>query len=212
MLVTMKEILDRASAENYGVAAPNVGTELDARCALEAAEELNAPIILDVGFSANPDIVFYGSFLTRLAEYSTVPVAINLDHGGSYEEVMMALRAGFTSVMVDRSVLPYEENVKEVSEIVKIAHAMGVSVEAELGHVGQGDNYAVDGKYRFDRSAGSENNTSKNTGVDMLAVAVGTAHGAYVGTPKHATLIVWKRSKRLTGHPLVSARRLRLRR
>ena len=143
MLVTMKEILDRASAENYGVAAPNVNTELDARCALEAAEELNAPIILDVGGTANPDIVFYGSFLTRLADASSVPVAINLDHGGSYEEVMSALRAGFTSVMVDRSVLPYEENVKEVSEIVKIAHAMGVSVEAELGHVGQGDNYAV---------------------------------------------------------------------
>ena len=71
MLVTMKEILDRASAENYGVAAPNVNTELDARCALEAAEELNAPIILDVGGTANPDIVFYGSFLTRLADAST---------------------------------------------------------------------------------------------------------------------------------------------
>ncbi|MFR5868947.1 MAG: class II fructose-bisphosphate aldolase [Acutalibacteraceae bacterium] len=201
MLVTMKEILDRASAENYGVAAPNVNTELDARCALEAAEELNAPIILDVGFSANPDIVFYGSFLTRLAESSTVPVAINLDHGGSYEEVMMALRAGFTSVMVDRSVLPYEENVKEVSEIVKIAHAMGVSVEAELGHVGQGDNYAVDGKTALTDPQEAKKYIEE-TGVDMLAVAVGTAHGAYVGTPKlHFDRL--EEIKKVTGHPLV---------
>ena len=183
MLVTMKEILDRASAENYGVAAPNVNTELDARCALEAAEELNAPIILDVGGTANPDIVFYGSFLTRLADASSVPVAINLDHGGSYEEVMSALRAGFTSVMVDSSVLPYEENVKEVSEIVKIAHAMGVSVEAELGHVGQGDNYAVDGKTALTDPEEAKKYIEE-TGVDMLAVAIGTAHGAYVGTPK----------------------------
>ena len=138
---------------------------------------------MDVGGTANPDIVFYGSFLTRLADASSVPVAINLDHGGSYEEVMSALRAGFTSVMVDRSVLPYEENVKEVSEIVKIAHAMGVSVEAELGHVGQGDNYAVDGKTALTDPEEAKKYIEE-TGVDMLAVAIGTAHGAYVGTPK----------------------------
>ncbi|MFR7474133.1 MAG: class II fructose-bisphosphate aldolase [Christensenellales bacterium] len=200
MLVTMKEILERASAENYGVAAPNVNTELDARCALEAAEELNAPIILDVGGTANPDIVFYGSFLTRLADASSVPVAINLDHGGSYEEVMSALRAGFTSVMVDRSVLPYEENVKEVSEIVKIAHAMGVSVEAELGHVGQGDNYAVDGKTALTDPEEAKKYIEE-TGVDMLAVAIGTAQ-RHVGTPKiHFDRC--KRSKVTGNFPLV---------
>ena len=136
-----------------------------------------------MGGTANPDIVFYGSFLTRLADASSVRLRINLDHGGSYEEVMSALRAGFTSIMVNRSVLPYEENVKEVSEIVKIAHAMGVSVEAELGHVGQGDNYAVDGKTALTDPEEAKKYIEE-TGVDMLAVAIGTAHGAYVGTPK----------------------------
>ena len=183
MLVTMKEILERASAENYGVAAPNVNTELDARCALEAAEELNAPIILDVGGTANPDIVFYGSFLTRLADASSVPVAINLDHGGSYEEVMSALRAGFTSVMVDRSTLTFEENVREVAEIVKIAHAVGVSVEAELGHVGQGFEYEQTRDSGLTRKEEAIDFV-KQTNVDALAVSVGTSHGTYHGTPK----------------------------
>ncbi len=183
MLVTMKEVLDHANAGNYAVAAPNIATELDARAAIEAAEELNAPLILDVAFGMTPDIVFLGSYLTRLADQSRVPIAINLDHGKNYHEVMMALRAGFTSVMVDRSSAPYDQNVAEVKEIVKIAHEMGVSVEAELGHVGQGDNYAVDGKTALtDPQQAKE--YIEATGVDCLAVAIGTAHGAYKGTPK----------------------------
>lgn len=183
MLVTMKEILDRASEGNYAVAAPNISTELDSRAAIEAAEELNAPLILDIAFGMTPDIVFLLSYLRRLADMARVPVAINLDHGKNYHEVMMALRAGCTSVMADRSQAPYEQNVAEVKEIVKIAHEMGASVEAELGHVGQGDNYAVDGV-----SALTEPEQAKkfieDTGIDCLAVAIGTAHGAYKGTPK----------------------------
>ncbi len=182
MLVTMKDILDRASAENYGVAAPNVCSEIDARAVISIAEELKAPVILDVGFRANPDIMLAGQIFRALAEKSNVPVAINLDHGFSYEHAVRAIAAGFTSVMVDRSSLPYAENVAQVSEIVKIAHAAGVSVEAELGHVGQGESYAAD------RDAGLTNPEQamkyiQDTGIDMLAVAVGTAHGEYVGEP-----------------------------
>ena len=182
MLVTMKEILDHANKGNYGVIAPNVSSELDVRAAIEAAEELKAPMILDVGYSANPDIIAFGRIIIDLCVRSSVPCCINLDHGAKYEHAMAAIRAGFTSVMVDRSTLPYAENVKEVSEIVKVAHAVGVSVEAELGHVGQGSNYAVD------RDAAMTNPEEakryiEETGVDCLAVAIGTAHGAYVGTP-----------------------------
>ena len=202
MLLTMKELLDHANAGGYAIAAPNVATELDARAAIEAAEEQNAPLILDVGYSANPDIVFFGSYLTRLAEMSRVPIAINLDHGANYHAAMMALRAGFTSVMVDRSSLPYDENVAQVKEIVKIAHEMGVSVEAELGHVGQGSNYAVD------RTAALTDPKQaleyiQVTGIDCLAVSIGTAHGAYKGTPKLEFELLTE-IKKVTGNfPLV---------
>ena len=202
MLVTMKEMLDRASKENYGVAAPNVAHELDARAVLQAAEMMNAPIILDVAYGATPDIIFYGKYLTQLAEKAAVPVAINLDHGGTYQEGVAAIAAGFTSIMVDRSTLPYEENVAQVKDLVKVAHALGVSVEAELGHVGQGASYAAD------RDAGLTKPEEavkyiEDTGIDMLAVAVGTAHGEYVGTPHIDFDRLVEIKKATNGFPLV---------
>ena len=183
MLVSMKEILDRASAENYGVAAPNIATELDCRAVIEAAEELNAPIIIDIHNNMNPDISLLGHVAATLAMQSRVPVAINLDHGGDISEFVKAFKGQFTSVMVDRSVLPYEQNVAEVKEIVEMAHSIGISVEAELGHVGQGDNYAVDGISALTDPEEAARYI-KDTGIDCLAVAIGTAHGAYKGTPK----------------------------
>ncbi|MGI6004666.1 MAG: class II fructose-bisphosphate aldolase [Christensenellales bacterium] len=183
MLVSMKALLDRASAENYAIAAPNVSTELDARAALEAAEELNAPLILDVGHKANKDPRFFIGLCAQLAAKANVPVAVNLDHGAVYEHAILAIQGGATSVMIDRSSLPYEENVAQVAELVKVAHAVGVSVESELGHVGQGSNYAEDGKANLTDPDQAMDFIQK-TGIDCLAVAIGTAHGAYVGTPK----------------------------
>lgn len=177
----MKEMLDRANKENYGVAAPNVSMELDVRAVLEAAEELNAPLILDVAFFATPDIVFAGSYITRLAEQSKVPVAINLDHGKEFFHAIAAIRAGFTSIMVDRSMLPFEENIAQVAELVKVAHAVGVSVEAELGHVGSGMDESDAGIYTEPDKA---LDYIQRTGIDCLAVAIGTAHGAYKQAPK----------------------------
>ncbi len=178
MLVSMKEILDRASAEGYAVAAPNVDNEVNARACIEAAEDLNAPIILDVAFGAAVDIQFAGRMMVELARQAKVPVAINLDHGASFEQVIQCIQAGFTSVMIDRSSCPYEENVRDTKYVVDIAHKAGVSVEAELGHVGQADNYDVDRN-----AALTDPEVAKKfieeTGVDCLAVAVGTAHGAY---------------------------------
>ena len=201
MLVTMKAILDRANEGSYAVAAPNVSTELDARASIEAAEELNAPLILDVAFSMTADIVFFGSYLTRLADMSFVPVAINLDHGKNFNQAMMALRAGFTSVMVDRSQAPYEQNVAEVKEVVKIAHEMGASVEAELGHVGQGFQYAADRAAALTDPQQAKK-FIEETGVDCLAVSIGTAHGAYKGTP-HLEFDLLTKIKEVTKFPLV---------
>ena len=125
MLVNMCEILQKSREGKYGVVAPNICNEDSARVAIQVAEENNAPIILDVIFNVTPDIELLGKIVRDMAEKATVPVALNLDHGGTFEQAMIAIRAGFSSIMVDRSSLPYEQNVAEVSELVKIAHAVG---------------------------------------------------------------------------------------
>lgn len=182
MLATMKEILDRSQKAEWGVVAPNVNNEDTARVAVQAAEENSTPVILNVLFHVNPDIYTFGFIMRRLASEASVPVAINLDHGATFEHAVLALRAGFTSIMVDRSSLPYEENIAEVKELVRIAHAAGASVEAELGHVGSGSSYEED------RDAGLTDPAQakaycEETGIDALAIAIGTAHGKYKGTP-----------------------------
>ena len=191
MLVTMKEILDRASTGNYAVIAPNVFCEIDTRAAIAAAEKLNSPMIIDLSVGSTKDIVVTGRNLVDIAKQTAVPVAVNLDHGGDVhksfdevtEEIMQAITAGLTSVMVDRSSLPYEENVKETAILAKIAHSMGVTVESELGHVGSGSKYDTDGSSMYTDPAMAKDFVER-TGIDCLAVAVGTAHGVYTSTPK----------------------------
>ena len=182
MLVSMKEILDKAKEGRYAVPAPNVDNEHNVRACIEIAEEMKSPLILGFPFKSNPDIDYFGRILRDLCEKASVPIAMNLDHGGNYEHCVKALRAGFTGIMVDRSTCPYEQNVAEVKELVKIAHALGVSVEAELGHVGGGQAYEIDGNAALtvpDEAA----RFVEETGVDCLAVAIGTAHGFYKGEP-----------------------------
>lgn len=178
MLTTMKEILERASEGNYAVIAPNVDNELNARACIEAAELMESPLILDVAAQSVPDLVFFGKMLNSLAAQSYVPIAINLDHGSNKEDVIKAIQGGFTSVMYDRSSYPNEVNIKEVKEIVEIAHKVGISVEAELGHVGQATNYESDRDARL-TSPQDAVEFIKQTDIDCLAVAIGTAHGAY---------------------------------
>lgn len=182
MLVSMRRILESARKGGYGVAAPNVFNMETVRAAFESAKELQAPIILNCA-GAHPieEVSELAYFYEK--KYPEVIAALNLDHGETFEEAIRAIRAGFTSVMVDRSTLPYEENVAQVKEIVKIARAVGVSVEAELGHVGFG--------FEYDKTRDSGLTDPKQavefveeTGVDCLAVAVGTSHGTYKGDPK----------------------------
>lgn len=179
----MKEILDRASTENYGVAAPNVYSELDARAYIEAAEELNAPLIIDILANTSRDMVQLGQIVGMLAAKSRVPVAINLDHGGPVCDVYAAIRGGFTSVMIDRSTLPFRQNAEEVKAVVEAAHAVGLSVEAELGHVGDAGNYETDRAAALTVPADAVEFIAY-TGVDCLAVSIGTAHGIYANGQK----------------------------
>lgn len=183
MLLPMKDLLAAAKKGHFGIPAPGAGNEHALRACIDAAEEKRSPLIILVNFYANPDICFYGRIATDMARRASVPISIIQDHGGQYEHAIWAIRAGFTDVMVDRSSLPYEENAAQVKELVKIAHAVGVGVEAELGHVGNGSNYEVDGKTGLtvpDEAV----RFVEETGVDSLAVAIGTAHGVYKGTPK----------------------------
>ena len=137
MLVTLKELLDQAKVEHKAVGAFN-GTTLEAiRGIIQAAEELNAPVILQHAQSHDDliDLEEIGPVMKYYAERAKVPVALHLDHGSSFERCVQALRLGFTSVMYDASAKSFEENAAETAEIVKIAHAVGASVEAELGHI-----------------------------------------------------------------------------
>lgn len=181
MLTNAGEIVRRADKEKYAVPAVNVFSTLDARAVLEAAEELRSPVIFDIAYKAVPEVRILGENLRALAAVASVPVAIHLDHGASFTEVMEGVRSGFTSVMLDTSTLLYEENRDCVREVVRSVKPLGISVEAELGHVGQGTEYSeLDGLTDPEEAE----RFIRETGIDMLAVAVGTAHGTYSGTPR----------------------------
>lgn len=179
MLVTMNPILQNAHQRRYGVAAPGVNDMQTVDAVFQAAREMGAPIILDCvemnDIEAVADIV--GFFAGR---YPEVLAALNLDHGHSFEVCAKAIRAGFTSVMIDCSKLPFDENVRTTSEVVKMAHAAGVSVEAELGRVGSARNYSEDRTAPLTDPAEAVEFV-RRTNVDCLAVAIGTAHGLYEG-------------------------------
>lgn len=181
MLVSMKKIITKAYEEHYCVIAPNFNNELEARAAIEVAEEMNCPIILDFVYGRHPDIIALGAIATRLAQEATVPVCINQDHGGCLAHNMAAIRAGFTGVMVDRSTLPLEENIKQVREVAQMCHSLGIGVEGELGHVGANDETIEDQSLFTDPQQAKR--YVEETGIDQLAISIGTAHGTYKIAP-----------------------------
>lgn len=185
MYVSMKEILLKAQAGGYAVAAPNVFEENTIRAVIEAAEELKAPIIVGMPYRGNDyDLRLHARMVIDLAQEATVPVALNQDHGMDYESGIKCIQAGFSSIMADRSSLPFEENIAKVKELVKVAHACGVTVEAELGHVGMNDKF----NGQDDLSELTEPDMAaefvERTGCDCLAISIGTAHGLYKKPPK----------------------------
>lgn len=185
MLISLKSILNEANRGNYAVIAVNVFNLETVEAAIEAAWEERSPIILNFGevLGEITDIYDFAAIVKIVDSKYDIPVCTNLDHSLKYEESLKAIRAGFTSIMVDRSSQPYDINVQETRELVKIAHSVGVSVEAELGHVGLGEEYEiVDNDALTDPELATD--FVAKTGVDALAIAIGTAHGLYKGTPK----------------------------
>ena len=210
MLVNLKEILDIAEREGCAIGMFN-GTGLDSiQAVIGAAEELGQPVIIAHAEVHNVynDISLVGPAMVAAARDAKVPVCVHLDHGVSLDMIYKALRLGFTSVMIDASALPYEENLALTKSVTEIAHAMGVSVEAELGRLmtgeaGSGEAAHTDLKAEdFYTDPEEAREFCRITGVDALAIAFGTSHGFYKAEPK-LDFDVIKNVKAATGLPLV---------
>ena len=202
MLVTLKGLLEDAKNKKQAVGAFN-GTTLEGiRAIIGAAEELQRPVILQHAQSHDTiiDLNEIAPLMLHYARSASVPVAVHLDHGSTFKRCMEAIRAGFTSVMYDASAKPFEQNLMETAEIVKAAHSVGVSVEAELGHVANINEDPGEDNIYTDPALAEE--FVKRTGVDCLAVAFGTVHGLYVKQPRLDLSIVTQISEK-TGIPLV---------
>jgi len=187
MLVTGKELLDHAQKNGYGVGAFNINNMEIVQAIVAAAEETNSPVILQAsqGGIKYAGIEYIAALGKVAAEKAKVPVALHLDHGTDLSEIVKCLRFGFTSIMVDGSKHPIEENIAMTQKVVEMCHAVGVSVEAELGKIGgTEDNVTVNEREATFTDPDEAVRFVKETGVDSLAVAVGTAHGVYKGEPK----------------------------
>lgn len=189
MLVNLNDVLIPARKEKYAVGLFNAVNLEMARGVIAAAEETGSPVIMGTAEVLLP----YGPledlsyFLIPMAKRAKVPVVIHYDHGLTYDKCLEALKLGFTSIMYDCSTDSYEENIRKVKEMTEIAHSYGASIEAELGHVG--NNLVEESKTQPDPSLyytepGQAKDFVDHTGVDALAIAVGTAHGAYKLPPR----------------------------
>ncbi len=191
MLVNMNDVLLPAKEGGYAVGLFNtVNLEL-AKGVLAAAEELHSPVIIGTAeiFLPYSTLEELSYFLLPMAEKASVPVVVHLDHGLKAETCKRALELGFTSVMFDCSADDYETNIQKVREITQLAHAKGATVEAELGHVGDNEDSEEGSSQLADPSAyytvpAQAKDYVERTGVDALAIAVGTAHGTYKLPPK----------------------------
>lgn len=182
MLVSMKEILDDARTRGYGVGFFNTFNPEMILGVMDAAEELRSPVIIGTAEGLLPccDMELCLAQLLLAAKRSPVPVAVHLDHGFTLETVYKALDAGFTSVMFDCSEVAYEKNVELLRQLTQAAHKKGISVEGELGHVIF--NTKEDTGYAYTEPQ-QVNDFVDRTGVDALAIAIGTAHGPYKEKP-----------------------------
>lgn len=205
-LVSMTDMLKKAKEEGYAVGQFNVNNLEYAQAILQAAEQEKSPVILGVSEGAGRYMSGFKTIVKMVEGLVedlkiTVPVAIHLDHGSSFEKCKEAIDAGFTSVMIDASHHPFEENIEITSNVVEYAHSKGVSVEAELGTVGgQEDDVIAEGVIYADAKECDE--LVKRTGIDCLAPALGSVHGPYKGEP-NLGFKEMEEIGNLTGLPLV---------
>lgn len=196
MLVGLKEAMLEARKDNAALAAFNVPNLEMLRAAVQAAEELQKPVILQhaEGHGSLIPLEEIGPIMVDYAKRSSVPIVVHLDHGNSLQAILKAIQLGFTSVMIDASSESYEKNVRKTKEIVTIAHSVGVDVEAELGHVFTSSVGGGEGRELDDDQVGeneiiyTDPEQAKQfveaTGIDCLAVAFGTVHGVYLKEPQ----------------------------
>lgn len=185
MLVNLCDVLKKAQKEHYAVGLFNTTDSDMLEAAIGAAEELRAPIIIGTAEVLLPygELKLIAPSVIAAAKRASVPVVVHYDHGLTFERCMEALQLGFSSVMFDGSAKDYDTNIRETQEIVKIAHALGASVEGEIGHVGEaakGDDQLTDMYTTPDEAEAY----LAATGVDALAVAIGSAHGVYKKKPQ----------------------------
>ena len=209
MLVNLKEILKIAEEDKSAIGMFNATGFDSLQAVIGAAEELNKPVIIAHAEVHNVynDISMVGPAMVAVAQNAKVPVCVHLDHGTSLDMVYKALRLGFTSVMMDASALPYEENLRLTKMITEAAHAMNVSVEAELGRLvtgeaGSGEEMTNAKAEDFYTRPDEAKAFCEETGIDALAIAFGTAHGFYSAQPKLDFDVV-KNCAKATGLPLV---------
>lgn len=203
MLVNLDYVLKRAQKEKYAVGLFNTTDTDMLEAVISAAEELNAPVIVGTAEVLLPygELSLIAPSIIERAKNASVPVVVHYDHGLTFERCMEALKLGFTSVMFDGSAKSYDENIAYTKEIVKIAHAFGATVEGEIGHVGEAakeDNLLTD-MYTTVKEA---KDYISATGVDALAVAIGSAHGVYKKKPM-LNIERLKEIKKETDVPLV---------
>ncbi|MBP1933997.1 class II fructose-1,6-bisphosphate aldolase [Ammoniphilus resinae] len=207
-LVSMTEMLNKAVEGKYAVGQFNINNLEFTQAILQAAQEESSPVILGVSEGAGR---YMGGFKlvvemvkALMDEYKvTVPVAIHLDHGSSFEKCVQAMFAGFTSVMIDGSHHPLDENIAITKKVVDVAHVLGISVEAELGRIGgQEDDLSVDEADAMYAIPSECDRLVRETGVDCFAPALGSVHGPYKGEPRLG-FDRMEEVQKLTGVPLV---------
>lgn len=185
--VSIKELLLKAQKERYAVGAFNCNNMEIVQAIVAAAEAEKAPVIIQASQGAIKYAgINYIAGLTRIAAESVkVPIALHLDHGTSFEQCIRCIRSGFSSVMIDGSKLSLEENIALTKKVIEAASTIGVSVEGELGKIGgTEDDISVSAKEALFTDPTEAERFCQETGVDALAIAIGTAHGQYKGIPK----------------------------
>lgn len=205
-LISILTELKRAQAGQYALPMFDTFDMQSTEGMFQAAEEQTAPVMIalyDKSFDS-PNGVAHAVYVRERAKDAVVPVSLMLDHGASFEQCVRAIYAGFTDVMFDGSSLPLDENIAITQRVVEAAHAVGVGVEAEIGHVGSGGDYQNYGRQRkgFTDPASVERFVAE-TGVDLLAIAIGTAHGIPQGGDPEIDLDLLAEIRRRVDIPLV---------
>lgn len=183
-LVNMHDMLIKAQKENYAVGGFDVFNTEMLMGIIAAAEEKKSPVILMFAqvFEETIDLESFAPVMVRMAQKASVPVAVHLDHAFTFDYLKSAVDCGFTSVMIDASEKPFEENVAATKKVMELCRAANVTVEAELGHVSGGEAEEIEDTYIYTDVSEAEKFV-KETGVDALAVAIGTVHGVYKAKP-----------------------------